>query len=100
MTVGPLNLGMQSRSSMSTNISPNDILRTTIKDGCNYCRCIEGLVACSVGSIDKGCLYYENTESTTPPPNGCKFENQYRYDGEVKCAVIFQLDNMIDGFLV
>ena len=36
--------------------------------------------------ITEGCLYLESKESTTSPPNGCKFEGQYRYDGEVFVA--------------
>ena len=31
-------------------------------------------------------VIYECSQSTTPPPNGCKFENTYRYDGEVFTA--------------
>merc|ERR1712037_860558 len=60
---------------------------TSILDGCTDCKCNNGLVACRfLRSITDGCLYYEDSESTTPPPNGCKFENIYRYDGEVFTA--------------
>ena len=60
--------------------------RTSIKDGCNNCRCNNGLVACAYSTITEGCLYLETKESTTTPPNGCKFEGQYRYDGEIFVA--------------
>ena len=62
--------------------------RTSIKDGCNNCRCNDGLVACAYTSITEGCLYFESKESTTSPPNGCKFEGQYRYDGEVFVGMV------------
>jgi hypothetical protein len=45
--------------------------RTSILDGCTDCKCNNGLVACRfLRSITDGCLYYEDSESTTPPPNG------------------------------
>ena len=53
--------------------------RTSIKDGCNNCKCNNGIVACAYTSITIGCLYLQNKETTTVPPNGCKFEGQYRY---------------------
>ena len=52
--------------------------RTSIKDGCNNCKCNNGIVACAYTSITIGCLYLQNKETTTVPPNGCKFEGQYR----------------------
>ena len=56
-------------------------------DGCTDCKCTNGLVQCRfIRRITDGCLFYEDRESTTPPPNGCKFENIYRYDGEVFTA--------------
>jgi len=60
---------------------------SSILDGCTDCKCTNGLVQCRfLRSIKEGCLYHEDRESTTPPPNGCKFENTYRYDGEVFTA--------------
>lgn len=56
---------------------------TSILDGCNVCRCIDGIVACAGGPIK--CRYYQG-ETTRRPPNGCSFEDNYRYNGEVFLA--------------
>ena len=46
-------------------------------------RCTDGIVACAGGPIK--CRYYEG-ETTKRPPNGCSFEDSYRYNGEVFLA--------------
>lgn len=56
---------------------------TSILDGCNVCRCVDGIVACAGGPIK--CRYYQG-ETTKRPPNGCSFEDNYRYNGEVFLA--------------
>ena len=64
--------------------------RTSIKDGCNDCQCQNGLVRCKVSPLSPilqdDCLQWQGVETTTSPPNGCKFEGTYRYDGEVFTA--------------
>merc|ERR1719192_1726228 len=52
----------------------------SFSDGCNKCRCNEGIVSCLGGSLT--CQYYEG-ESTTPPPGVCKFEDELRLSGEI-----------------
>ena len=47
-------------------------------------RCIDGIVACAGGPIK--CRYYEG-ETTKRPPNGCSFEDSFRYNGEVFLAL-------------
>eukprot|EP00093_Oithona_nana_P006418 06418.XXX_181109_180336_1 [CDS] Oithona nana genome sequencing. len=63
---------------------------TSIKDGCNDCQCQNGLVRCKVSPLSPilqdDCLQWQGVETTTSPPNGCKFEGTYRYDGEVFTA--------------
>ena len=46
-------------------------------------RCTDGIVACAGGPIK--CRYYQG-ETTKRPPNGCSFEDSYRYNGEVFLA--------------
>ena len=46
-------------------------------------RCVDGIVACAGGPIK--CRYYQG-ETTKRPPNGCSFEDNYRYNGEVFLA--------------
>ena len=49
----------------------------------NIYSCTDGIVACAGGPIK--CRYYQG-ETTKRPPNGCSFEDSYRYNGEVFLA--------------
>ena len=55
----------------------------TFQDGCNLCRCRDGVLACAGGAIR--CRYLEG-QATPPPPGGCKHENKQRLNGEIFLA--------------
>ncbi|XP_040571720.1 von Willebrand factor C and EGF domain-containing protein [Lepeophtheirus salmonis] len=84
---------------------------STFDDGCNLCRCIDGIVSCT-GSIKEDCIYHVS-QTTESPKGSCEFDKEvklngeefiasddcnkcYCFDGEVSCE--FSLDclgNMI-----
>jgi len=71
---------------------------TSILDGCNICKCVDGIVACKGGPLK--CSYYQG-ETTKRPPNGCSFEDNYRYNGEVflatdKCNICLCLSGEVE----